>query len=67
MTLALLMLGGCQSSGHRRAELAQICADPGNRQTGSFYFDECAAYTHPSNRRLQRDYQLGAPEGPGEY
>ncbi|CAH1692092.1 conserved exported hypothetical protein [Hyphomicrobiales bacterium] len=57
------MLAGCQTSEARSAQLAKICADPGNRQPGSFYFAECQAVDPSSDKALQKDYMLGSPTG----
>ncbi len=58
-----LTLSACQTSQSRQAELAQICANPVNRQPGTFYFSECQSVYPSSSRQLQRDYRLGAPTG----
>lgn len=56
-----LALAGCQSSQSRQAELAQICANPVNRQPGNFYFSECQSLYPSTSRQLQKNYLLGAP------
>jgi len=61
----VLILAGCQSkSGHDRAELARICADPASRAPtpDNLYYDECQAL-HPSTpAQLRKVYQENAPE-----
>jgi hypothetical protein len=65
LLFVVLMLTGCQStSGHERAELARICADPASRAPtpGNLYYDECQAL-HPSTpAKLRKVYQENAPE-----
>lgn len=56
-----MLLPACQTSQSRQQQLATICADPVNRQPGSFYFDECQAIMPSSDAQLQKNYQLGAP------
>jgi len=58
-----LSLTACQTSQSRQAELAQICANPVNRQPGNFYFSECQSLYPSTSRKLQKDYVLGAPTG----
>lgn len=58
-----ICLSACQTPQDRQAELARICADPVNRQSGSFYFSECQSLYPSTSRQLQRDYRLGAPAG----
>ena len=59
-----LALAACQtSSASRKQELAQICADPSNRQSGSFYFSECEALYPLTATQLQKMYVRGAPVG----
>ncbi|UZF92113.1 hypothetical protein [Bosea sp. NBC_00550] len=58
-----LILSACQTPQSRQAELAQICANPVNRATGSFYYGECQSLYPSTDRRLQRNYRLGAPTG----
>jgi hypothetical protein len=65
LVLAVILLGGCQSTQHSSAELAQICADPNNRlpTPGNLYYDECQAI-HPSSAHgLARRYFREAPVG----
>ncbi|GGH31679.1 hypothetical protein GCM10007036_43050 [Alsobacter metallidurans] len=57
-TIALLafavLLAGCQTQGDRMAQLQQICADPGNRAAGSFYYQECQSlYPLTAQQRQQ--------------
>jgi hypothetical protein len=64
LTLALAMaalLSACQTSQSRKDQLATICADPINRQSGSFYFDECQSLYPSTDRQLQRNYRTNAP------
>jgi hypothetical protein len=63
--LAALLLCGCQSTQHSRAELAQICADPANRlpTPGNLYYDECQAFRPSSSRQLEKSYFQNAPVG----
>ncbi len=56
-------LAGCQTSQSRQAELAQICANPVNRQPQNFYYSECQALYPSTSRQFQRNYRLGAPTG----
>lgn len=58
-----LALPACQTPQSRQAELAQICANPVNRQPGNLYFSECQSLYPSSNRQLRRDFQLNAPTG----
>lgn len=58
-----LALPACQTPQSRQAELAQICANPVNRQPGNLYFSECQSLYPSTSRQLRRDYQLGAPTG----
>jgi hypothetical protein len=64
LALAALMLCGCQSTQHSRAELAQICADPANRlpTSGNIYYDECQAIHPSSPSQLSKTYFQNAPE-----
>jgi hypothetical protein len=70
MRLALLLivtaavLGACQSSSTRRADLARICADPANRAPtpGNLYYDECQSLHPSSPAQLEKVYQQTAPE-----
>lgn len=55
------VLSACQTSQSRQQQLATICADPVNREPGSFYWDECQAIMPLSDAQLQKNYQLGAP------
>ncbi len=49
-----LSLAACQTSGDRMAQLQQICADPGNRAAGSFYYQECQSlYPLTQQQRFQ--------------
>lgn len=61
--LACLVLTACQTPQSRQAELSRICADPANREPGTFYFSECQSIDPSGSRQLQRDYALGAPAG----
>src|SRR5580704_11339561 len=65
LALAVLLLGGCQSKQHSRAELAQICADPANRlpTPGNLYYDECQAIHPSSSKQLGKTYFREAPVG----
>ena len=56
-----LLLPACQTSQSRQQQLATICADPVNREPGSFYWSECQAIMPSSDQQLQKNYQLGAP------
>lgn len=58
-----LILSGCQSSQSRQQQLAAICADPNNRQPKSGYWGECQTLYPSTDRRLQKDYLLGAAAG----
>lgn len=62
LTIALaVLLSACQTSQSRQEQLATICADPVNREPGSFYWNECQAIDPSSEAQLQRDYRVGAP------
>lgn len=61
--LTLLMVAGCQSTGQRNAELAQICSDPANRAPGQFYYNECLALYPKTPQQLQQDYLITQPAG----
>jgi hypothetical protein len=65
LALAVLLLCGCQSTQHSRAELAQICADPANRlpTPENLYYDECQAIHPSSSRQLGKTYFREAPVG----
>jgi len=58
-----MMLAGCQSTGHDRAELVRICADPASRlpTPGNLYYDECQALYPSSPAQLRKYYQQNAP------
>lgn len=58
-----LALSACQTPQARQAELAQICANPVNRQPNNLYFAECQSLYPSTSRQLQKDYVLGAPTG----
>ena len=62
LALAVLALGGCQSSSHSRAELAQICVDPANRANvpGNVYYDECQALYPSTPGQLAKAYRQRA-------
>lgn len=55
------LLPACQTSQSRQDQLATICADPVNREPGSFYWSECQAIAPSSDQQLQQNYRLGAP------
>jgi hypothetical protein len=61
--LVFVVLTACQTPQSRQAELSRICADPANREPGSFSFSECQSVAPSGDRQLQRDYVLGAPAG----
>jgi|HubBroStandDraft_6_1064221.scaffolds.fasta_scaffold1417782_1 hypothetical protein len=63
--LPALLLCGCQSTGHSRAELNQICADPASRAPtpGNLYYDECQAINPSTSGQLRNNYLLNAPTG----
>ncbi len=61
--LLLLMVAGCQSTGQRNAELAQICSDPANRAPGQFYYQECLVLYPKTPQQLQQDYLVTQPAG----
>jgi hypothetical protein len=62
LSIALtVLLAACQTSQSRQQQLATICADPYNRQPGSFYWDECQSLNPSTDRQLQSDYRIGAP------
>ena len=62
--LTVLTLAACQSSGHDRAELVRICADPAARAPtpGNLYYDACQALYPSSSNQLRRVYQQNAPQ-----
>lgn len=64
LLLTVLTLAACQSSGHDRAELVRICADPAARAPtpGNLYYDECQALYPSSSTQLRRVYQQNAPQ-----
>ena len=54
--LGTLALAGCQTSGDRMSQLAQICADPANRAAGTFYYQECQSlYPITEQQRQQQE------------
>ena len=55
------LLPACQTAQSRQEQLATICADPVNREPGSFYWAECQAISPSSDRQLQDNYRMGAP------
>jgi hypothetical protein len=65
LALTALLLCGCQSTQHSRAELAQICADPANRlpTPGNLYYDECQAIGSSSAQQREKSYFQAAPVG----
>ncbi|SDR46392.1 hypothetical protein SAMN05444161_4197 [Rhizobiales bacterium GAS191] len=65
LALAALILCGCQSTQHNQAELAQICANPANRQPtpGNLYYDECQAIHPSSQAQLSKTHFQDAPAG----
>jgi len=58
-----LALPACQTPQSRQAELVRICADPYNRQLGSFYYDECQSVDPRTTAQRQQDYFTGSPTG----
>jgi hypothetical protein len=60
----VLTLTSCQSTGHNRAELVRICADPASRAPtpGNLYYDECQALYPSTPAQLRKVYQENAPE-----
>lgn len=59
LAMVALLLAACQTSTQRATQLAQICADPANREYGSFYFDECLTLYPQTPKQLQRTELLG--------
>ena len=62
--IAASLLTGCQSTEARKQQLAQICADPLNRQVGTFYFDECESLYPLTNAQKAKLIQTYGPSGP---
>lgn len=58
-----LALSGCQTSQSRKDQLANICADPNNRQPNTFYYNECQTLYPSTSQQQQRNYKLNAPVG----
>lgn len=56
-----LALSACQTPQSRQAELARLCADPANRQVGSFSYGECQTLYPLTNKQRQQNYVTGAP------
>jgi len=56
-----LALSSCQTPQARQADLARLCADPANRQVGSFSYGECQTLYPLTNKQRQQNYRLGAP------
>jgi hypothetical protein len=69
LPLTALLLCGCQSTEHSRAELAQICADPANRlpTPGNLYYDECQPFRPSYSRQLEKSYFQEAPVSGGSW
>lgn len=58
---AALALPACQTPQSRQAELARLCADPSNRQIGSFSYGECQSIYPLTNAQRQKNYFTGSP------
>ncbi len=58
-----LALPACQTPQSRQAELTRICADPYNRESGSFYYGECQSIDPLTDAQRQQDYFTGSPAG----
>ena len=56
-----LALPACQTPQSRQAELARLCADPTNRQVGSFSYGECQSLYPRTSKQRQQDYFTGSP------
>lgn len=56
-----LAQSACQTPQSRQAELARLCADPANRQVGSFSYDECQTRYPLTNEQRQQSYLTSAP------